>query len=735
MADTEHDIEIKHNLDEYAQKIKESNDLWDAHYLKVKAVGDELTKNFAKSLKDSVGPMQRIESSFTNMHRMNMQSTQYSQRLTRDLTTLFNSMRGTGGIFNVGVLQGTIGLMSTAARGGAGARIGTGAATTATTGTAEEVGALVGAAAGTSFITKILGSIGTVAKIGITLATTEYVTAQRGAARGRQASGLGGTVGGISAAELGFERYVDVDPALQNITKGLTDFTSPQYLALKLAGLTKGMTDKTTPEELLGRAQVEFAKESRGWAREKLDPLSQSRGWDELLSPSDRLRLWQKAQEGPSGISELEAAAKKAELDKKSYDLTKDQVRMNQNIVQTTKEWATTGETQSEAFPTKGIIDMASAIWTSLKESHITIDLPKFGQELKDATERAKEFLKEYGPQNLPTMDAQPFSAMTPYSGGGFKIPGVPKGSATDPLYVKPVAALTGIDDGITGGGGAYFPSFAAPSYGAGPSNLYGPGGTLLPSSVRPESGRVSVDTIAQGNRIAKNLMKDYGLTKEQAIGAVGVMGYESADFKQLQEQNPWGGRGGWGWAQWTGPRRLDFEKTTAGMDPKSYEANYKMIQHELADTPWGKALTELKKTKTVKDAADAWLRYYEGMVPGGPGVPAYAQHEAKALKYEKSLLKDDAAQEAKTANAVKKASGWEGATDTPNAGVRIYDPTTGRQIYPSPTEQGPGGKQSMNDMRLYQQERGTHIKISNPAGATVNTQTAMLGAIKGGFA
>ena len=34
MADTTHEVEIKHNLDEYAQKIKESNDLWDVHFVK-----------------------------------------------------------------------------------------------------------------------------------------------------------------------------------------------------------------------------------------------------------------------------------------------------------------------------------------------------------------------------------------------------------------------------------------------------------------------------------------------------------------------------------------------------------------------------------------------------------------------------------------------------------------------------------------------------------------------------
>jgi tail lysozyme len=57
---------------------------------------------------------------------------------------------------------------------------------------------------------------------------------------------------------------------------------------------------------------------------------------------------------------------------------------------------------------------------------------------------------------------------------------------------------------------------------------------------------------------IMSNLTQDFGLTREQAAGLVGNFGAETGGFAKLQEVKPLvpGSRGGWGWAQWTGPRR-----------------------------------------------------------------------------------------------------------------------------------------------------------------------------------
>ncbi|MGO4287980.1 phage tail tip lysozyme, partial [Bosea sp. TAB14] len=83
---------------------------------------------------------------------------------------------------------------------------------------------------------------------------------------------------------------------------------------------------------------------------------------------------------------------------------------------------------------------------------------------------------------------------------------------------------------------------------------------------------------------IINRLMADFGFTREQAAGIVGNLGHESGGLNELQERNPTSGRGGYGWAQWTGPRRRAFEAWAAekGLDPASDEANYGFLRHEL---------------------------------------------------------------------------------------------------------------------------------------------------------
>jgi Phage tail lysozyme/Chaperone of endosialidase len=144
---------------------------------------------------------------------------------------------------------------------------------------------------------------------------------------------------------------------------------------------------------------------------------------------------------------------------------------------------------------------------------------------------------------------------------------------------------------------------------------------------------------------LRNHLMNTYGLTKDQATGFAGTLGYESGDFKTLQEQAPvGGGRGGYGWAQWTGPRRTDFENFAKqnNLDPSSPEANQGFLDQELHGKYAG-ALDEIRKTGSVADAAKATLVHYEGM-PDTPeiraqgGIPATQGHIDRALAYDKAL-------------------------------------------------------------------------------------------------
>src|SRR5688572_31564347 len=57
-------------------------------------------------------------------------------------------------------------------------------------------------------------------------------------------------------------------------------------------------------------------------------------------------------------------------------------------------------------------------------------------------------------------------------------------------------------------------------------------------------------------------LKHDFQINDTQACGIWGNLGTETGGFTALQEKNPVvkGSRGGYGWMQWTGPRRKKYE-------------------------------------------------------------------------------------------------------------------------------------------------------------------------------
>lgn len=119
--------------------------------------------------------------------------------------------------------------------------------------------------------------------------------------------------------------------------------------------------------------------------------------------------------------------------------------------------------------------------------------------------------------------------------------------------------------------------------------------------------------------RLMRDLMSDYDLTRAQAAGIVGNLAYESAGFKTMQEEEPSvpGSRGGYGYAQWTGSRRRDFEKFVADKDwdITSYQANYGNLKREL-DGEYNYVIDLLKDANTVKQASDIFVKKFERPEP-----------------------------------------------------------------------------------------------------------------------
>lgn len=136
---------------------------------------------------------------------------------------------------------------------------------------------------------------------------------------------------------------------------------------------------------------------------------------------------------------------------------------------------------------------------------------------------------------------------------------------------------------------------------------------------------------------IMKRLQEDFGLTKEQAAGVMGNLGHESGGLNTLQERNPIvpGSRGGYGWAQWTGPRRKAFEKWAADnghTDLSSDEANYGFLKHELRTTHRG-AISALKKTGTAEEASVSFEQTYEGAHKDHKAYGSRAKWANRALR------------------------------------------------------------------------------------------------------
>ncbi|RWE78124.1 phage tail tip lysozyme [Mesorhizobium sp.] len=120
---------------------------------------------------------------------------------------------------------------------------------------------------------------------------------------------------------------------------------------------------------------------------------------------------------------------------------------------------------------------------------------------------------------------------------------------------------------------------------------------------------------------VMKALMDDFPLNAVQAAGIVGNLGQESGGFRIFHERGQPPNKGGVGWAQWTGPRRRDFESfcQTQRLDPTSDAASYGFLRFELTQTAEQAVLKPLRKANNLNDAVEIFMTGYER-----PGVPAF---------------------------------------------------------------------------------------------------------------
>lgn len=134
---------------------------------------------------------------------------------------------------------------------------------------------------------------------------------------------------------------------------------------------------------------------------------------------------------------------------------------------------------------------------------------------------------------------------------------------------------------------------------------------------------------------IMQKLMADFPAWGElDAAAVLGNIGGETGGFKLMQEVKPLvkGSRGGWGWCQWTGPRRRAFEAwcKEQRLSVESDAANYGFLRHELK-TSERKAIAAVAAAGTLEAKTIAFERSFERA-----GIP----HHESRIRWARLALK-----------------------------------------------------------------------------------------------
>jgi hypothetical protein len=112
-----------------------------------------------------------------------------------------------------------------------------------------------------------------------------------------------------------------------------------------------------------------------------------------------------------------------------------------------------------------------------------------------------------------------------------------------------------------------------------------------------------------------QKFMDDFDKPVDDAAAAFGNFGYETGGFKHWQEIRPVirGSRGGWGWAQWTGPRRRAMEAYASrnGLNLRDHDTNYKWFWNELKG-PEKRTLRALDAARGLEEKTIAFEQAYE---------------------------------------------------------------------------------------------------------------------------
>jgi hypothetical protein len=131
---------------------------------------------------------------------------------------------------------------------------------------------------------------------------------------------------------------------------------------------------------------------------------------------------------------------------------------------------------------------------------------------------------------------------------------------------------------------------------------------------------------------IMHRLLQDFTQFKDfHAAAILGNIARETGAFRLMQEVRPKRGRGGLGWLQWTGPRRVDFEQFCQPPNPSTAtdEGNYTFMVHEMRGKEHA-ARQLFEVTQNLDDATTVFMSKYER--PGVEALPERKDFARRAL-------------------------------------------------------------------------------------------------------
>lgn len=216
-------------------------------------------------------------------------------------------------------------------------------------------------------------------------------------------------------------------------------------------------------------------------------------------------------------------------------------------------------------------------------------------------------------------------------------------------------------------------------------------------------------------------LLADFPIDEDDAAAIAGNAGHESLGFTKLQEMKPTvkSSRGGWGWFQWTGPRRRAFEAYCArhGYDPAIDEANYKWLFLELSTTE-AKAIDAVKAAKGLDAKVKAFEKAFERAgVKHYPSRLEWAEFALKEFKAARAGAPGKpaapAVQTVPLPAKIEKASGWSTFWGSLFGSAKVAVPTS-----PVKQRQGlaPNGDTVLYDQQEMLSDKGW-TEVGQPDG------------------